>query len=437
MLKNFFRTLCLLLFLAQITEAQDLGNSPYSQVGIGDLSFPSMAHQQAMPGGQVSFTMPFLINHYNPALLARFSKTKSTIFEAGAKTQWKILEQNDKQQRDFGGGLDYLTLAFPVSNRLGAAFGLSTYSMANFDITSIEPVAGSDFLYDRTFKRQGGLNNLFLAIGYDFAKGFRSDSLKNRFSIGIKTSYIFGSVINQAQVSLRTGQDENTDFQTVFYKRTGYGDILIEPGFSYSRRIGKDYKFNVGGVWALGSNINAKRFESVNVELKSNPDVRIDSDTLKNDVRGSVKLPSRQTFGISIEQDYKWAFGIDVSTQNWGDYQDFEARQNYGRTWIIGVGGQWIPDFFTVSKGFWRRSIFRAGVQYEQTPLVFEGQKINDYSLRLGTSVPFGRGGGVLNLTLIGGRKGTLDKNLVRETYFRAHIGITINDRWFLKPKYD
>jgi hypothetical protein len=148
-------------------------------------------------------------------------------------------------------------------------------------------------------------------------------------------------------------------------------------------------------------------------------------------------LPQRITLGASIEREYKWAFGVDASLQDWADYEDFNNSANYGKGYVIGVGGQWIPDFFSVRPGFWRRTMFRGGVQWQKTPLVIRNQEITDLSFRLGAAIPFGRSGGILNTTFLYGIKGTLKESLVRENYFRVHLGVTINDRWFLKPKYD
>jgi hypothetical protein len=35
------------------------------------------------------------------------------------------------------------------------------------------------------------------------------------------------------------------------------------------------------------------------------------------------------------------------------------------------------------------------------------------------------------------GVRGTLDNELIRENYFQIVLGATINDRWFIKRRYD
>jgi len=435
------RTLFLLplLFCVSLshTIAQDLGNSPYSQAGIGDLRTPATAAQQAMPGANASFTMPFFVNTVNPALLGRISKTKTTIFEGGMLTQYKHLQQGNASQKDFGGSLDYLKLAFPLSNRMGGCIGLSPYSSANSQNTISQAIVNSNFLSDITYQREGGINNAFFATGYDFASILNVDSLKNRFMLGLKVNYTFGSVIDQTIISMFEGSNQSASFQANRYRRTSYSDITFETGFTYTRRIGRDRNLHIGGVTAIGNNVNAKRFESLDLEVIGNSNVKLDSDTLSDNLAGKVYLPQKFTLGFTYEKEYKWAISAEASWQNWNSFSTFGESSSLGQSLVIGVGGQLMPDFFSVAKGFWRRSVFRAGVQWERTPVQIKGKSIEDISLRIGTSIPFGRTGGILTLGVAGGRRGTLGENLVRETYFRLNLGITINDRWFMKPKFD
>jgi hypothetical protein len=428
-----------ILFFSVIGQAlaQDLGNSPYSQAGIGDLRLSATASQQAFPGSISNYSMPFLINSVNPSQLGRLSKTKSTIFESSAVVQYKRLRQNTNKQNDFGGSLDYLQLAFPVSNRLGACIGLTPYSSANSQNTLTESIINSNFQSDVNYQREGGINNLFLGLGYDFAPIFGVDSVRNRLLLGGKVNYVFGSVIDQTIASIVEGPNQNAAFQANLYRRTSYTDFTFEGGLTYIRRVGKDYKLHLGAVASIGNNLNSKRFTSLNMEVVGNPDVKVYVDTLANNLKGNVSLPTRFMAGFTFERDYKWAFSAEAGWQDWSNFTSFEQKSNFKQSLTIGAGVQWMPDFFSVSKGFWRRTIFRGGVQWQQTPLVVNDQNIRDISLRLGATIPFGRTGGILSLTFAGGQKGTLTNNLVRENYFRANIGITINDRWFLKPKFD
>lgn len=42
-----------------------------------------------------------------------------------------------------------------------------------------------------------------------------------------------------------------------------------------------------------------------------------------------------------------------------------------------------------------------------------------------------------VNLGVELGQRGSLNNGLVRERYTRVVLGLTLNDRWFVKRKYD
>lgn len=444
MLKRLVSSFIIFIGLSFSVFTQDLGNSPYSQIGLGDLSNQALAFQQGMSGSGVSYTLPFYVNAMNLSLLAR---NKRTIFEAGVVGQLKNLEEENNSQRDFGGSLDYLIMAFPVSRKTTVALGLTPYSSINYENSFERQVTNSDFRYELTYRGKGGLNTAFIGFGTDIintrAKYFKAarakkDSLNkpksyHRLGIGFKASYLFGSVEDEVIVKLLTSQQVNTEQD--FISKDTYSNFIFEPSMNYSYEFGKDYSLNFGLSYGLGKTLDIDR--SVAIEQRFNDDNSgFDVDTLESQT-GQVKLPSRLAIGMSIDRNLKWAFSADVIIQNFSEFRDFGRQDTLQNTLAVNVGGQYIPSFTSVKKGFWRRTIYRAGMSYKQTPLQVNGKTIDDISLSLGASIPFGRSNTSLSLAFVGGRRGTLSDGLIRENYYRIHLGITINDTWFIKRRFD
>ncbi len=416
--------------------AQNLGSSPYSQVGIGDLRFATFAHQQGMGAGVGNIPI-FAINPLNPATLSRLSKTKNTVFEAGVIGNLKEIKQGSTTQRDFAGSLGYLMLAFPLSSKMGASLGLSPYSSVNYNHSFRQPVENSNFLADINYRGSGGLNNVHFSVGYDFGKGTRPDTLKHRFSAGLRVNYIFGSIIEESISKLFLGANVFDDLQTSLYKRTRFDDFNFMPALHYTYQPAKDKLFHVGATYTIGSDLNAKRLIAVD---RRRENTLISSDTLQRNEKGRVNLPSQIKVGIAYERSYKWGVNADISYQNWGNYRNFERRDTLGTTFMVSAGGHYIPDFTSVKKGFWRRTVYRAGFSYQQSPINLRGIIINDYAIRLGASIPLIKSNSLsmLNIAVILGQNGTTNNGLVRENYVQFHFGVTINDRtWFLKPKFN
>ena len=86
------------------------------------------------------------------------------------------------------------------------------------------------------------------------------------------------------------------------------------------------------------------------------------------------------------------------------------------------------------------RITYRAGVRYSDYYLTVKGQEIEDKAITLGLGIPFKRSGfSNLDLGVELGQMGTTKNNLIKETYFRFSIGLSLfgDDFWFVKPKYD
>jgi hypothetical protein len=54
----------------------------------------------------------------------------------------------------------------------------------------------------------------------------------------------------------------------------------------------------------------------------------------------------------------------------------------------------------------------------------------------IGFDFPVGRLS-FLNVAFAAGKRGDKNNNLVQENYYRMNIGVTINDRWFIRSKFD
>ena len=65
------------------------------------------------------------------------------------------------------------------------------------------------------------------------------------------------------------------------------------------------------------------------------------------------------------------------------------------------------------------------------------GINISEIGLSAGFSMPVRKAGSYIHLALEGGRRGTTKNDLIEERYFKMTVGFTINDRWFIKSKYD
>ena len=80
---------------------------------------------------------------------------------------------------------------------------------------------------------------------------------------------------------------------------------------------------------------------------------------------------------------------------------------------------------------------YRAGAYYETANFTYGGSTITSSGITLGVTFPVFRWYNGLSIGLDFGRRGTLQNNLIRETYFRVNASMNIHDIWFQKPKYE
>ena len=66
-----------------------------------------------------------------------------------------------------------------------------------------------------------------------------------------------------------------------------------------------------------------------------------------------------------------------------------------------------------------------------------------NYGMTFGMGIPVRRSNvpgvvrvNTINTGLVIGRRGTTNNGLIQETYLNFYLGLTLNDKWFIKYKY-
>ena len=170
------------LMTAGMAVAQNV--TPYSMYGYGILGDRATSMQRQM--GYVGYAMSSgrQINVMNPASYAAIDSL-TFLFDMGANMSILWSEEDDKKDRSYGGGLDYVTMQFPLSKHIGMSVGLLPYSSVGYAFgNEIEHGASEN-------QGSGGINEIYLGIAGEI-KGF---------SLGVNVSYDFGNIVNDVFAS--------------------------------------------------------------------------------------------------------------------------------------------------------------------------------------------------------------------------------------------
>jgi hypothetical protein len=477
--KHLYSSLAFFIFLLTIqlnAKAQVATSSPYSRYGIGDITGKGLSQAFALGGSTIALqndTTPMLfINSGNPA---SYSNIRLTTAELGVNFSRLQLQSASTQKSINNASVGYIALAFPFKKWWGASAGLTPYSSVGYNVSehqTITNVGDVDFSY----QGNGGINQVYFGNGikpfyglpklfmnsekYHRLKEAKKDSIINRIlkrkralqslSLGINASYLFGGI----------GHEQHSIFplnalayNTYTSSTTRVGDIYLDYGGQYAYTIdslnGRDLKDNVqllvGATYAAQSNINAKTDSlsyTYTLDALGNKHYK-DTITNSEGTKGEITFPLSFGFGLGFKKGDRWLITSDFAVQNWSSMAIFNQPQGLKNSMRVSVGAQLVPNSKASGKGsFFKRVNYRIGARYLQTSMVVKETQLVENAISFGLGLPVGRNFLLQNFSMINigveiGQRGTTANGLIKEQYVKALLGFTINDKWFVKPKYD
>lgn len=115
----------------------------------------------------------------NPASYAAIDSL-TFLFDMGADVSMLWSQEGSARQHSVGGGLDYVTMQFPITKFMGASIGMLPY-------TSVGYAFGNDIKHGAVENQgTGGINMAYFGLAGTY-KGF---------SLGANISYNFGNIVN-------------------------------------------------------------------------------------------------------------------------------------------------------------------------------------------------------------------------------------------------
>jgi hypothetical protein len=257
-------------------------------------------------------------------------------------------------------------------------------------------------------------------------------------SIGFNASWLFGS-INTAR-SIEFTESPNS-YNTRISNTNSPGDLYLNFGLLYSYKMKKEKFFNVGLSGAMSSDIRSK-FNSYWYNYVSTGGIYenvVDTVQYISEQTGNTTIPMYYSGGIAYGKAGKWLLGADVTMQSWSKYKSVSTNEALQNSYNIALGGEWIPN----KKGlkFSQKISYRLGGHYTRSYVNLNNTSINDYGVALGFGIPVINKDRIQKATfqlgIEAGQKGTTKDNLLSQQYLRFHVGISLNESWFFKRKYD
>jgi hypothetical protein len=435
------------LLAAPRTQGQGLGNSPYSRVGLGDFTGNiGGIRQQGMGGIGLAAPNTSNVNELNPAMLAY---TTRTTYEAGFNALFRRLHTVSQSNRSGSASLAYLALAVPLSKNWGAAAGLKPYSSIDYEANTQTAIAGDPDKAVAFVQEQGkgGLSEAYLSQGYRIGKGF---------SVGATASYVFGSIDLSTSTAVVKPEDLAADISRVYRtEHLHYSDFAFRAAAHYRGKVTDKLNYNLAGVYSFQTDLSGTR--SLTQGRQDADGFQIPSDQILElvDQKGKAIIPAMTQLGVSFDNNRNWSANLDVAHQQWSKYRAFSGSAttaSLDNTLRVGLGGEYTPDASSVDNYF-KRVTYRVGLNAAQMPYQPNGKTLYDRSVSWGFSFPL-PSATPLDATVIGlaftyGQRGNTDTysltdargtrtvNNVKDDYLKMQLGVTLNNRWFIKRRIE
>jgi long-subunit fatty acid transport protein len=417
MIKKIIVSTCLLFSF--VSFAQEGTASPYSFFGIGDVRYKGTAEMRSMAGIGIEQDS-IHINLDNPASYANLKLTTFSIGGSYNTTQLKTTTESASTQRTT---LDYLAVGLPVGKKMGVGFGLIPYSSVGY---KIESIATNVTQNSSRFDGKGGLNKVFLGVGY---------KINPKWSFGADAQYSFGKIETNS-LEFITGIPVGTR-ESNSVAITG---VHFNTGLMFQTKLVSKLNFYSSLSYSLESklqSVTARNISTVLFDANYNMSVVDQADEVS--ATTNLKIPSTITFGAGIGETRRWLLGAQVSMRSAaGLANSYNSLSNvaYEGSQKYSIGGYFIPNYNSFSS-YVKRLVYRGGLKYEKTGLVVNSQSINDIGMTLGIGFPVSGTFSNVNLGFELGKKGTTTSNLVQENYANFSLSLSLNDRWFEKRKFN
>lgn len=429
------KTILASLVLAAATmtaSAQSGTNSPYSQYGLGVLSDQSQGFNRGMNGVGIGMRFSDQVNTLNPASYSAVDSL-TMVFDVGLSGQITNFKEGSRRINANNANFEYAVGSFRLFRNVGVGFGILPFTNIGYDYytssvineTEIETTTSTE-----TYSGSGGVHQAFVGLGWRMFKGL---------SIGVNVGYLWGSYDREIAI---TSSDSYVNTVTKIYEADIHS-YKIDFGIQYEQPIGKKDRVTLGLTYTIGHDLSA---DPELVTENSNPQTSVAYyDTLS--IRNGLSVPDMFGAGISWTHDNRLTIGVDYTFQKWGELDYPELNVNTGEYVMksgllkdrhkIALGGEYVHN--PNGRNFFHRIRYRMGVAYN-TPYVkvngIDGPK--EYSISAGFGIPIINAWNNRSMLNISGQFVRAEASgLINENTFRINIGLTFNEKWFMKWKVE
>ncbi len=393
--------------------------SPYSMYGYGIIGDRATSMQRQM--GSIGYAMNSgrQINVMNPASYAAVDSL-TFLFDMGADVSILWSKEGSAKERTTGGGLDYITMQFPLSKFMGMSIGMLPYTSVGYAFGN--PVSHG------TMENQGrgGINMAYLGVAGEF-KGV---------ALGANISYNFGNIINDLY------SNPTNSGQTLLEHVMQIRDWDLVLGAQYTARLSKANSMTLGLTYSPKKSLHGKSWVTLQeMTQETKPDT-----VGRLGLKGNYETP--QSFGAGIalkhQRSSRWMVEFDFSYQQWSKvkYSSIQNLTNSSLTVFQGmdfadriryaVGGEWVPK---IRGNYGQRMTYRLGAYLCDDYLKIQSNQVREYGVTCGVGLHTPQDKTMINIGFEWKHRAAHPQPMLSENYFNITLGVNFNELWFWQRK--
>lgn len=449
---RFFTTYRLLTALTLIlfsstSMAQSGGTfSSYSRFGLGLVNDNSQTWNRSMGGVGMALPSGNKLNTMNPASYA-YLDSLSFIMDAGMSGNFGHMTLNNSSKNVNNASFDYVVMGFRLRKNLGIGFGFRPFSTINYAYTTTgkeairDEITGELIRNNTDYSGSGGLNQAFVGLGW---------SPVSNFSIGANVSILWGHATHIMTQNFTADGSSTSNFNGFNFVQ--YADLLtykLDFGAQYAIRLSHADWLTIGAGVGLGHKFDGDaklyRFMSSGDTLTVNGD------------KNGFDIPMTYAGGVTWQHQNRLTVSADAHYQTWGNCRmpmmvitdnnvSYPSTNSiYNNVFMIKAGAEYTPN--PMASKYYNRIKYRLGFSYTspqlnipttdgQTTLMQKGPR--ELCLSLGFGLPITNrinSRSMVNLGVQWLNRRSQAAGLMTENYLVLNLGVTFNERWFMKFK--
>lgn len=408
--------------------------SSYSRFGLGLLNEQSQGFNKSMGGVGLGVRMGNRLNVTNPASYSAIDSL-SLILDVGMSGSFGQMKQGSQRMKVKNASFDYVHVGMHIAKRLGLAAGFMPYTSIGYSFSSTEKYIANNanttqsITTNNFFEGDGGLNQAYIGLGW---RAYRN------LSIGTNISFLWGDYDHTLMPVYMEGGESSSSYNSLIkYYHASLKTYKIDFGAQYPVRLTHQDWLNFGATVGLGHKIA----QDATLLFYTTH-----SDTTTYRASSPFDLPYTFAIGGAWQHKNNLLVAADVRHERWGNCRmPVETETSYvpmkgcyKNMTKIAMGAQWTPDPYGT---YWKRIQYRAGINYTTPYLKVDGQNgPSELRLSIGAGLPIMNrinNRSVVNFGLQWLRRSSSAANMITENYFLINLGITFNERWFMKYKIE